>query len=281
VAKHKAGTIGTAGTGTIGPAKSGRQNKRAQTLKQKIRAENQRRQDILNRLKGTPQTINKGGSPGVPSPTIQPFMTAQDMMNQGDAQSKYDSALADADYGLEQTRINTEAQKHDVDLAHTRGVANAEDDLASRGLFRSGVRDSQLWDLDATAAFNRSQLDTNLNLATMQTQRVKDQASAAWNRFQKAMDQQQVENAQNASEAAGPYSVDPVAGQDIANPAYANLQAQNKKLKGQIGKQQKQTPNPPKLNLNRKPAPLVIKGSHPKASIGGGASYRPGGKKKK
>jgi hypothetical protein len=137
-------------------------------------------------------------------------MTAEDLMAYGDAHSKFRDTLNQLDFGLENQRIESEYEKSNLRKAAVESTVEANDELASRGLFHSSVRDAELYDINATSALRQNYLDRQLDTAQIQVQTQKVSAQNAWDDFQRGMNQKQVQNAQEVMTNTGKWLVDPV-----------------------------------------------------------------------
>lgn len=150
------------------------------------------------------------GQPGVANKPIQPFMTAEDLFSQGEAEYDFSSRMQQLDYELDKLRSESEYEKSEIDRGALRSRTDANDLMASRGMFHSSVRDAELFDIDATAAIRKNFLDRELDSAALNTQTQKMAAQQAWDTFQSSMRQQMVENATEAGEGMTKWAKEPV-----------------------------------------------------------------------
>jgi hypothetical protein len=148
--------------------------------------------------------------PGVENPVIQPFMTADDLLESSEADAALNETVTGLDTNLtEQQRLN-EVAKAELARQQLYDRRDAADNAAARGLAHSSIRDAELYDIDATAALRRNELDTQLSVATLDAGRQKLAAKAAWDNFQSAMARRMVENAAAASEGVPKYQIEPM-----------------------------------------------------------------------
>lgn len=148
-------------------------------------------------------------TPGTRTPTIQPFMKSDDMMALQEARSKMADTIANLDYDLDTEASENEYERSEIDRSAIMGRSSVNDDMASRGLFNSSVRDAELYDIDATAGIRKNFLDRTFDTLMMDTQRRKLAAQSALTEFQHSMNQKMIENAREASEGMEEWLVKP------------------------------------------------------------------------
>lgn len=170
-------------------------------------------EDRLN--KARKYTTTEKGSKGIRNATITPFMTADDMLSAGEAREKYAGTLNDLDYALSEMRSSSAFDRAQSYKDQTAASARADSSAAGRGLFNSSIRDAALYDVDATAAVQRNELDRKLDTAALDTQRQKLAAQSAWSSFQSAMNRKMVENAVEATPEGGPWLQKPVKDKEV------------------------------------------------------------------
>lgn len=135
----------------------------------------------------------------VPQQTIQPFMTGDDLMALAQARGDYESNVYNLDYELEKLRNQTAQDQQETETTRVKGKGRADWDNAARGLATSSIRDAEMYDIDATAAIRKRFLETQLDTATLNTQRLKEAARHAFEDiYMQGLNQKMVENAQRA-----------------------------------------------------------------------------------
>lgn len=120
-------------------------------------------------------------NPGEENPTVAPFMTGEDMMAYAEARQAYEQQLADLDYSYATAVANTGYEKEQVTKGAVKGKSDANWDAAARGLFRSSIRDADLFDIDATAEMRKRFLDTQLDTLKLNTETQKAALDRMWN----------------------------------------------------------------------------------------------------
>lgn len=158
------------------------------------------------------------GSAGVLNPTIQPFSTAGDMMQASDEQFNLESGLFDLDSALNKMRIDTDYSKSQITKSEGEAKSATVDNMIARGLFRSSVKDGEIYDIQATASMRRNFLDTTLNTAELETINRKGMMASRADSIKKALDRKMVENAQAANQNAPDYLTPPTQGQFVNMP---------------------------------------------------------------
>lgn len=152
-------------------------------------------------------------NPGVPTPVVQPFLTAEDLMAYAQARQAYESQLSELDANYSTSVTNTGYEKEQLTKSAISGKAEHSDDFAARGLFRSSVRDADLFDIDATAEMRKTFLDTQLNTLKLNTETQKHSLDEMWNNpetgYLHALDLKKVQNAQGVQGSLPMWSVEP------------------------------------------------------------------------
>jgi hypothetical protein len=159
------------------------------------------------------------GSAGVKNPTIDPFLNAGDMMTSADEDFNLDQGLYDLDTALEKMRIDTEHSKSDITKSEGQAKSATIDNMIARGLFRSSVKDGEIYDIQATATMRRNFLDTALSTATIETGVRKQNLRTRHDAIQTALARKSVENAQAANDGAPDYLEDPTPGHLAPKPS--------------------------------------------------------------
>jgi hypothetical protein len=112
------------------------------------------------------------------SPTVDPFLTGQDLVDLSGILSDLDQKLGftDAsgvvhkgsiDTGLEDLGSQTAIQKDQVDKSAKENTSSATDNAIARGLFQSSIKDATLIDIEAQRAIQQKFLDDRLSTATI------------------------------------------------------------------------------------------------------------------
>ncbi len=155
---------------------------------------------------GGPQEV---WNPGVPTPKVDPFLTAEDLMAYAQARQQYEEGLLGLDQNYESQVINTGYEKEGIEKGRVKGRNESTEDAAGRGLFRSSIRDADLFDIDATAAMRSTFLDTQLNALKINTEAQKNTMAANWGRYQEGVNKKMVENAEGVQANMPAWQVEP------------------------------------------------------------------------
>jgi hypothetical protein len=152
-------------------------------------------------------------NPGERNPTIDPFLTGEDIMAYSQARSQYEGQLNELDYGYEQAQINTQREKEGITKREGYELSGAKEDFAARGLQRSSTRDADLYDISATAEMKKANLDTNLTTLKTHTETEKERLRSAWEDpeegYLHGLDLKKVANAQAAGGEMGEWAKEP------------------------------------------------------------------------
>lgn len=194
-------------------------------------------------------------NPGVPSPTVDPFMTAEDIMDYANARNEYERGLHELDFTYANQVAQTGYEKEQISKGAAQSRSAASDDMAARGLFKSSVRDAELFDIDATAEMKKTFLDTQLNTLKLHTETEKARLHDYWNDpesgYLHGLELKKVQNAMDASADAPAYLQEPGWEKDPNAPQNKHKKPkQNKPPKFQHGSP---VPNP------RQPPPRPTK----------------------
>lgn len=165
-------------------------------------------------------------NPGVPTPTVQPFMTAEDMMAYAQARQQYEEGLFNLDYNYANQVTNATFEKEGIEKGRVKSKAESSDDMAARGLFRSSVRDADLFDIDATAEMRKTFLDTQLNTMKLNNDAQKVMMQGNWKLYEEGKGKKEVENAAGVQASMPAWEIEPHM-ETIAPPPKPN-QNQNK-----------------------------------------------------
>lgn len=147
--------------------------------------------------------------PGVLNPTITPFMSGDDMIATGQANTDLAAAYANWDQKLADLAAQNIIARREIDKQQAYDRRDSADEAAARGLAHSSIRDAELYDIDATASLRRKDLDDQLSTMTIQAGNQKNAASDAFDQFMAGMRQKMVENAQTMASEMGQYQRDP------------------------------------------------------------------------
>jgi hypothetical protein len=158
------------------------------------------------------------GSAGVLNPTTKPFQTGDDMLTAADDQFNLEDGLYNLDTALDKLRIDTDFQKKEITKSEGQAKSATIDNMIARGLFRSSVKDGEIYDIQATASMRRNFLDTALSTAEIETGVRKGQLRSRHDAIQSALARKSVENAQAADDGAPDYLVEPTEGHLTPKP---------------------------------------------------------------
>jgi hypothetical protein len=171
--------------------------------------------------KGVQPTTTIPGSPGVPTPTPSPFWTPDDLLAINEYQTQESSQLAELDAMLANARVNRDYELSQADDRHKHNIQAATEDMIGRGLFASSVKDSALYDLEATLGLQRTFLNDRFNQVANEAASKKDVllgSGGARQRFWSAMQQKAAQNASELAASQGPWQVEPTPAQTVPNP---------------------------------------------------------------
>lgn len=164
---------------------------------------------------GPPPQPGAPAPAGTPTPVINPFMTAEDIMAYSEAKKNYETQLAELDYNYATSVANTGYEEEQITKGAIQSKADTNWETAGRGLERSSIRDGDLFDIDATAEMRKRFLDTQLDTLKLNTEAQKAALNAYWNDpetgFMAGMQKKEVQNAQQAS-AGLPATTEPPPG---------------------------------------------------------------------
>lgn len=138
------------------------------------------------------------GTPGTPpSPPAPPFKTSDNIFAEAEARRQYEQRMLDVDAQLARQNIDTQYQAGQIDKGAAVSRRDTNDAAAARGIFRSSLRDADLFDIDATAAIKKDYLNRQLDTSTLNAQSNKTIAQTAYDTFMAGLNQAQAENAQS------------------------------------------------------------------------------------
>lgn len=172
----------------------------------KLQAMRQARDKLRTIMYTTP------GTPGVKNDaTIDSLsqMTAEDFAALTDATATRDTAYTTNDQAVADLSNKNEYDKARIDRQNLFDLRDSSDELASRGLFQSSIRDAELADINATAQIRKNQLDTDLKTLRITNDNAKDAARHAYDRFQDEMKRTLTARAQEASKDLPEYLINP------------------------------------------------------------------------
>lgn len=172
-------------------------------------------------------------NPGVKNAPVDPFMTGEDIMAYAQARQQYEGELGELDFNYANSIANSGYEKSQLTKGAIADKAASSDDMAARGLFRSSVRDADLFDIDATAEMRKTFLDTQLNTLKLHTESRKKALDNAWGDYEYGVALKKKANAEQASEGMPEYAVDPgwVKNQPPGPKPNPNAPKQNSELK--------------------------------------------------
>lgn len=152
-------------------------------------------------------------NPGVKNPTINPFLTAEDLMDYASSRSQYEQGINEFDFNYEQSVVNTQREKEAITKKEGFDLSSAKDDYGARGLQRSSVRDADLFDINATAEMKKTNLDANLNALKLHTDTEKARLQSYWENpetgYMHGLNLKSEENAKKAGGEMPEYSTEP------------------------------------------------------------------------
>lgn len=184
--------------------------------KHRMEKRQDRRENITKKIKGVRNyTTQTPGTPGVRTPTIDPFMNDQDIKDNAEAGTQLFNTVATLDKALADMANDNMLKKVQINDQQRADSQSADESAAARGLFHSSIRDGDLFDIDATAALRKAELDTQLNTLSIENNRQKDVALGAWREFQDTLGQKMVENAANAQADAPYWQTAPTKAQNV------------------------------------------------------------------
>jgi hypothetical protein len=129
------------------------------------------------------------------------------------ARHEYESQLSDLDFQYQKSVADTTYQKGEITRGAVYGRRDASDELAARGLFRSSIRDGDLFDIDATAEIKKRFLDTSLDTLKLDTESKKAQLNSMWNDpvtgFMAGLELKKIANAAGVSADMPAWKVEP------------------------------------------------------------------------
>lgn len=152
------------------------------------------------------------GNPGVPTPTVQPFLRADQMANDATQQGRWRQDVIDIDSALQNLEAQTGLEQTNLEKSRVQSRDNVRSNTAAEGWVGSSVQDGDLFDIEATARLKRDYMQTNLETAKITAGNKKSAITdekAAWD---KALEQMKVENAAGVQTAMGPWQTEPTAG---------------------------------------------------------------------
>lgn len=185
-----------------------------------------------------PRIAPKPAAPAAPSapaapPQIMPFLTAEDLLGQIGFDFTNAQSLADIDKTLADLAANIGVQRKQTDKQAKQSTSDATDSAISRGLFRSSVKDAQIYDIEANRALQQQFFTDQLNNATLDADRRKRAIFDAQQARDQALAIQAVQNAQNASAQQSVAPPAPAGAGSAANTAAAIQALQAKQLAAQ------------------------------------------------
>lgn len=181
-------------------------------------------------------------SPGTPNPPAPPFLTGDQILQQGQAQQVHDTGYQNIADQLAQLALNNQYQQQAIEHGRISGVAGAQDNAAARGVFNSSIKDGQVYDIDAQAATQQQHLIDAMSAAqtSATAQRaILDQALAA---ATTGFNQSAVEN---ASQIDTGYSSPPVPQQPAGGSQQPAAKPQVPVATGGARQPTSTTPTPP------------------------------------
>lgn len=140
------------------------------------------------------------GAPGAVAPApVAPFLTPDQIAQKTDFQYQQASKAADLDTILANLTAENVFQIGEQNRSAVRNTADANDNYAARGLFRSSIRDAGLNDIEASRSRNINRLNDQITTMTNQNNTQKNLMNTALVAMQQVWDQWGVANAAQAN----------------------------------------------------------------------------------
>jgi len=162
------------------------------------------------------------GTPGIENQPVPPFWQSDDLAELGDRNFDWDQQLADIQSGLERLIFQTDYDKSQIDKSRVQELAATSDEMASRGLMQSSIRDADLYDIESTARLRKEFIDTQIKTAQMESERQRGLIQSNRDAFAEAYNKRGVENAQGVNADMPRYAQEPTAGH--FEPVYTSPQ---------------------------------------------------------
>jgi hypothetical protein len=154
-------------------------------------------------------------APAAPAPAapVAPFLTAEDLFKHNDAWKSYGDQLAAIENELSDITTNTgfeigsfdaagnQTSQGQIDRNLQRNQSAASDNAAGRGLYKSSIKDAELFDLEATRNLRRTFLQGQLSAAAARAARMRTNLNDWWTNFLSNENTQAVQNAANVPAA--------------------------------------------------------------------------------
>lgn len=129
------------------------------------------------------------------SPTVTPFLTADQQQQLDESNLNYQSQLNDIDAAFAKATADAQYQTSEIERQRVAAATAATNSLIARGLFRSSIKDSDLADIDGAATRSKLALNEALALQSAANERARSLLSQGVNNMQTYMDRNAVENA--------------------------------------------------------------------------------------
>lgn len=194
------------------------------------------------------------GTPGVPRPPVDPFYTGDDLLAISQYETGEASQVADLDASIDKARIERDYQTTQLDDNFKQGQSRTMDDMAARGLFLSSVKDSTIYDLEATRSIQRNFLNDRFNQTLQEGARRKDLIfgkGAARERFWSAMQKKAIENASSLTAEQDPW---------ITKPTPARTVTTSPQAPRGVGAKPQRTTTTPQATAGGRPQPGAPQG---------------------
>lgn len=133
-------------------------------------------------------------------PPPSPFLTPEQLLQKSSMHRDMQKQIHDIDQALDRQRLEGEQQKSQADKSAKVDSAKAEESAIARGLFRSSIKDGDLYDIEATRQLRRKLFDDQLALSVAQADANKKYLQDWWDKeVVPNFNQMAVENARNAA----------------------------------------------------------------------------------
>lgn len=152
----------------------------------------------------------------VPASTITPYLTADDLLGVSAAKAQQENTDAAARNGLDVATADAYRASGDINRATVKNVADANNDAAARGIYRSGIRAGNVGQAQAQGTRGIAAVQGSLGMAAAHSIAARAAAQSQLGDFMSAMTAKAAENG-----AALP--VDPYSGRGANVPGAATL----------------------------------------------------------
>lgn len=146
-------------------------------------------------LKAKCFTRPAGPTMQVPNAPAKPFLTGGQIIDQGTSQQNHDTGYQNIADQLASLALNNQYSKQAIEQSRVKGVAGAQDNAASRGIFNSSIKDGGIYDVTAQAATAQQHLVDTMAAANASATAQRTILDNALQASQTGFNQAAVENA--------------------------------------------------------------------------------------